>query len=309
MGISLGLYDDSTCPVTYPYNTCLEAGGGSQNFLIQNNLFDDMSGTTWGFGESSYAVSAGAFTNTVSRSFTRYFTYDHNTVNAGASPNINSCSFQYNLFGGGSWPPYESASTVQITYNVMPWPMCRDAATGPTAILPGTTFANNSMGISFNPQFLWDAAFPGQNNFVNSTANPDGRGANLAQLSQIEGMVKNGKVCATDVSSQVSVSRGGWHYSYGTNTYTETLTLINRGASSLSSVSVGIVGLSSFARLNSATGISVCGSSPGSPYQTPPLVGGSLAPGQSVAMNLTMSSSGSQTIGFNTLVLAGQGMR
>jgi hypothetical protein len=308
MGISLGLYDDSTCPVLYPYNTCLEAGGGSQNFFFQNNLFDDMSGTTWGFGESSYGVSAVAFTNTVSRYFTRYFTYDHNTINAGANTNINSCSYQYNLFGGGPWPPGESANTVQITNNVMPWPMCRDGATGPPAVLPGSIFSSNSMAISFTPQSAWTSSWP-NGNYVDGRATTDGRGANLSQLSSLEAMVKSGSVCAADVSSQVSVSRGGWHYSYGTNTYTETLTLTNRGNSTLSSLSVGILGLSNFATLNSASGTTFCGSSPGAPYQNTPNPALTLAPGQSVSLNLTMGSSIVQTIGFNTQVLAGLGLR
>lgn len=192
MGISLGLWDDSTCPSQFPFNTCLEAGGGSEGFTIQNNLFDDMSGATWGFGESSYGVSAVAFTSAVSRPFTRGFVYDHNTVVAGVGANINSCSFQYNLQGGGTFPPAESATSVAITNNVMPWPMCRDGATGPTAVLGGSMFARNTMAISFNPQAAWDAAWP-DGNYTDGRATSDGRGANLAGLAAMEAAVKAGK--------------------------------------------------------------------------------------------------------------------
>jgi hypothetical protein len=311
MGFVVGLYDDTTCPEVYPYETCLEAGGGAQNFLIQNNLMDDISGDTWGYGESSYLFLMTAFTIPgVTRPFTPEVVIDHNTFVSGGA-NINSCDLYYSLVGGAQypWPPTEPATSVQVSYNIFPFATCRDGATGPTAILPGTQFNHNSMAISFNLQSLWDDIFPGQGNLANSIVNPDGRGANLSYLSGIEAMVKSGSVCATDVSSQVSVSRGGQSSSNGTNAYTETLTLTNIGASTLSPLSVGILGLSNSVTLNSATGTTVCGSSPGAPYQNAPSSAVTLAPGQSVSLNLTMSSSVSQTIGFNTQVLAGPGLR
>jgi hypothetical protein len=48
------------------------------------------------------------------------------------------------------------------------------------------------MAISFNPQAVWDAVFPGQSNLANSTDNSDGRGANLQQLQTVEMLVKAG---------------------------------------------------------------------------------------------------------------------
>ena len=193
MGVLIGLYDDTTCPSIYPYNTCLEAGGGAQNFTLHNNLIDDLSGDTWGYGESSYFVLLTAMSiSGVTRPFTPGVVIDHNTVVSGGA-NINSCDLYYSIMGGGSvWPPTVPATSVQVTYNMFPYATCRDAATGPTAILPGTQFSHNSMAISFNPQSLWDAAFPGMGNLVNSTANPDGRGANLQQLQILETMVKAG---------------------------------------------------------------------------------------------------------------------
>jgi hypothetical protein len=67
-----------------------------------------------------------------------------------------------------------------------------DCATGPTALVGGSTYHHNTLVLSFEGQGVWDAAFPGQGNLVNTTSNPDGRGANLAQLAALEAMVKAG---------------------------------------------------------------------------------------------------------------------
>ena len=193
MGVVIGLYDDTTCPASHPYESCLEAGGGAQNFIIQNNLVDDLSGDHWGGGESSYGVLLTTVTTPgVTRPFTPGVIIDHNTFVSGGA-NINSCDLYYSVVGGAPWPPAKPATSVQVTYNLFPFPTCRDAATGPTAILPGTHFSHNSMAISFNPQSAWDAVFPGQSNMANSTANPDGRGANLDQLQTLEMMIKAGR--------------------------------------------------------------------------------------------------------------------
>jgi hypothetical protein len=191
MGMVIGLYDDNTCPKTYPLNKCLEAGGGSENFTVRNNLFDDVSGDKWGGGESSYLILMTALMGSdITRPFTKGLVIDHNTFISGGA-NINSCDLFYNLGGHGSWPPSQPATSVQVSYNIFPYVMCRDAATGPTAIIPGTKFHHNSMAISFNPQAAWDDAFPGQKNLV-TPANPDGRGANLKQLQALEAQVKAG---------------------------------------------------------------------------------------------------------------------
>jgi hypothetical protein len=115
--------------------------------------------------------------------------------------------------------------------------------------------------------------------------------------------------CAADVSSQVTVIRGGWHYNRAGNNYSETLTLTNTGASPVGPVSVVLDSLSSFAGLSTATGTTTCGALTGSPYQNVSLATGSLSPGQSAIVNIVATSSASQTIGFNTRVLAGSGVR
>jgi hypothetical protein len=114
--------------------------------------------------------------------------------------------------------------------------------------------------------------------------------------------------CATDVSSQVIVTRGGWKFNRATNSYGETLTLTNTGSTTLGPVSVVYDALSSFATVTSGGGTTSCGSLTGSFYQTPTgtVV---LSPGQSVAVFLVATSSTTQTILFNTRILAGNGIR
>jgi hypothetical protein len=204
MGVVIGLYDDSTCPAVHPYNTCLEAGGGSENFTFRNNLVDDLSGDHWGDGGSSYAFLLTTITAPgATRPFTPGVVIDHNTIVSGGA-NINSCDLYYSVVGG-AWPPAKAATSVQVTYNIFPFATCRDGATGPTAILPGTQFNHNSMAISFNPQAAWDTTFPGKSNLASSTANPDGRGANLQQLQSLETMVKSGRRPAS--SNSVGIPR------------------------------------------------------------------------------------------------------
>jgi hypothetical protein len=115
--------------------------------------------------------------------------------------------------------------------------------------------------------------------------------------------------CAADVSSQVTVTRGGWHYNRAGNNYSETLTLTNTGSTPVGPVSVVLDSLSSFAGLSSATGTTTCGALTGSPYQNASLANNSLSAGQSVSVNIVATSSAPQTIGFNTRVLAGSGIR
>jgi hypothetical protein len=115
--------------------------------------------------------------------------------------------------------------------------------------------------------------------------------------------------CAADISSKVTVSRGGWHYNRAGNNYSETLTLTNTGANPVGPVSVVLDSLSSFAGLSSATGTTTCGALTGSPYQNVSLANDSLSPGQSAIVNIVATSSTPQTIGFNTRVLAGSGIR
>ncbi len=99
--------------------------------------------------------------------------------------------------------------------------------------------------------------------------------------SPLTGITAN-PTCAADVSSQVTVARGGWKFqSRTTNSYAETLTLTNTGSSPVGPVSLVFDSLSSYATVTSGSGTTTCGALTGSFYQSP-TGAGMLNPGQSV---------------------------
>jgi predicted membrane-bound mannosyltransferase len=115
-------------------------------------------------------------------------------------------------------------------------------------------------------------------------------------------------VCAADVSSQVTVTRGGWKFNRATNSYGETLTLTNTGGTVVGPVSVVYDDVTSDVAITSSSGATTCGNLTGSYYQTPTGTA-MLAPGQSVPVYMVATTPISQTIQFNTRVLAGSGVR
>jgi hypothetical protein len=190
--------------------------------------------------------------------------------------------------------------------------------------------SSNGNGYSNGTQAVLEAYDPNnlQNQLYTSNNGSDGFGGGVrwAVPTVVQGKVyatatvgvSNGTIatfgpksptCATDVSSQVTVSRGGWHYNRPTNSYSETLTLTNTGSTTVGPVSVVMDQVSSFAAIAGATGTTTCGALTGSYYQNPPSGSDSLDPGQSVAINIVATSTQPQTIGFNTRVLAGTGIR
>ena len=196
-GISLGVFDSSCPSQGFTLAQCVEAGGGAENFTIKNNLFDDISGSTWGGGGASYGILTQALQQGKGfRNHSKNLVVDHNTIVAGSSPNANSASIFYD-FGlpsptGCSWNK-DTADDVHVTLNVFAFEMLKPCETGPGAVLPGSEFRGNSILSSFSSQAKWDAAFPGARITIGSTANRDQRGANLAQLSAIEVLVKAGQ--------------------------------------------------------------------------------------------------------------------
>ena len=186
-GINLGLYDDSV--VSSGFGTLAQAlAESSQNFFIWNNLFDDLDGVEWGYNITSQAINYfGA--NVIG--YPHFLVIDHNTIQFGPSVLPNSSSIDDNTNG---YPNFTgNASDVIITYNMLGDEIFTDGATGPTAVIHGATFNHNTIEQSYTNQVGWNAVFPGQSNIAQSKANPDGRGANLSQLSQIESMVRAGK--------------------------------------------------------------------------------------------------------------------
>jgi hypothetical protein len=115
-------------------------------------------------------------------------------------------------------------------------------------------------------------------------------------------------VCATDVSQQITVTRGGWQFNRSTNSYGETLTLSNTGNTTVGPVSVVYDDVSSGATVTSSTGTTTCGNLTGSFYQTP--AGTAIpAPGQKVQVFMVATNPSAATIQFSTRVLAGSGIR
>jgi hypothetical protein len=196
---SIGAYDNSYAIEAATQQEALHAGGGANNFLIKNNLCDDQSGSTWAFGQDTLGFSLNSLDIPgETQNYNRNMTIDHNTIVAGASPGFNSLSIQNSLDATNppcTVYPGPSADFV-VTYNMFPWPIGKDCSTGPDSFVGGASFSatinHNTLALSFDTQTTWDAAFPGQGNLVNSTSNPDGRGANLTQLSALEALIKAG---------------------------------------------------------------------------------------------------------------------
>jgi hypothetical protein len=194
-GISQGAFDTACPNQGFTLSQCLAAGGGADNFTIKNNLFDDISGSTWGGGGPSYGILTQALQQGPGvRNHSLNLLIDHNTFNPGASPNINSAGlyFDFSLPSGCAWNS-GLAPDVQITSNIFAFDMIKPCETGPGAVLPGSIFRNNTILFSFSSQAKWDAAFPGAGLIIGSKANPeDQRGANLTQLSALEVLIKEG---------------------------------------------------------------------------------------------------------------------
>jgi hypothetical protein len=114
--------------------------------------------------------------------------------------------------------------------------------------------------------------------------------------------------CAADVSSSVSVTRGGYVLNLATKRYAQTVTLTNASAIPIQGpISMVLDGLGSDASLFNATGSTDALFPPaGDPYISS---NAGLAPGQSVSIALQFTDPTRATIGYTTRVLAGPGTR
>jgi hypothetical protein len=112
--------------------------------------------------------------------------------------------------------------------------------------------------------------------------------------------------CASDVTAQITVKRGGFTYNSGTQRFLQTLTLTNSGTAAIAApLYLVLDDLSSNANLSNASGTTSCTSS-GNPYiltsQT-----GSLAPAQSVTVQLQFANPTEASITYTTQILSGAG--
>lgn len=112
-----------------------------------------------------------------------------------------------------------------------------------------------------------------------------------------------------DVSSQVSIIRGGYSYNRSLGRFVQTVTLKNTGSSAISGpVSLVLDSLSANATLANQSGVTSVVTPAGSPYINVTL-GGGLAPGVSASVVLQFADPKMAAITYNTRVLSGVGSR
>lgn len=115
--------------------------------------------------------------------------------------------------------------------------------------------------------------------------------------------VQTQSACATDVTPQVSITRGGYRFSHLTNSFVETVTLTNTGAA-LSNASLVLDNLSAGVTLSGEGGTTQCSTPLGSPWIA---IAGGLASGKSVSLTLAFSDPTKAAIQYTTRVLSGAG--
>jgi hypothetical protein len=116
-------------------------------------------------------------------------------------------------------------------------------------------------------------------------------------------VLKLGPVCATDISSSVSVTRSGYSYNPLSRRYAQTVTLKNNSGSPIAGpISLALDGLTANATLFNPAGTTACAVPLGSPYVT---VAGPLAPGSSASVVLQFTDPMKTGFNYSTRVLAG----
>jgi len=113
--------------------------------------------------------------------------------------------------------------------------------------------------------------------------------------------------CATDVSPQVQVTRGGFGYNFATGRFAQTVTLKNTSASAITGpLSLVLDSLSGNATLFNPSGTTSCAAPAGSPFIN---LAGGLTPGASAALALQFTDPNRTGITYATRVLAGSAGR
>jgi hypothetical protein len=110
--------------------------------------------------------------------------------------------------------------------------------------------------------------------------------------------------CASNVTSNVTVTRTGYRLIRGTNTYAQTVVVTNVGAP-LTGGALALDGLNANVTLQSPTGTTACAAPIGSPFVALP----PLSSGQAVTLVLQFSNPSQVSIGYQVRVLAGAGAR
>lgn len=111
--------------------------------------------------------------------------------------------------------------------------------------------------------------------------------------------------CASNVSGQTTVTRGGFRFDHSRNVFVQTVTVRNNGPA-LSSISLVLDDLSSDAKLTDSGGATQCAAPLASPWIAIPET---LATGESSSVILTFSDTSMGAIRYTTRVLAGKGVQ
>jgi len=112
---------------------------------------------------------------------------------------------------------------------------------------------------------------------------------------------------AADVTSQVSVSGGGFVFNRATRRYVQTVTIRNNGNVIAGPVSLVLDGLTPGAALFNPSGTTQYAPPGGSPYQN--AAGTSLGHGDTLTLVLQLTYAGSARLNYSPRVLAGPGAR
>ena len=195
-------------------------------------------------------------------------------------------------------------------------------AVGPFGTIPTAVNDNGVIaGIFFDGSGSHGFLSPGINTFSTFDA------AGSTSATQINGINNNGVIVGTytdssnvghgfafipgggaptDVSSQVSVTRGGFRFNFTTHQFIQADTLTNNSASAIAGpIYLVLDNLSANVSLANATGVTANVAPLGSPFITVVTSSGSLAPGAQVSINLLFNDPPKSPITYNTRVLAG----
>ena len=111
----------------------------------------------------------------------------------------------------------------------------------------------------------------------------------------------------TDVTGQITVSRGGYRLNRATGRFVQTVKLTNKGGALTGPVSLVLDSLSANASLFNKTGVTSVLIPAGSPYLD--VILGSMAAGASISVTLEFNDPTKAAINYSTRVLAGTGSR
>jgi Concanavalin A-like lectin/glucanases superfamily len=117
-----------------------------------------------------------------------------------------------------------------------------------------------------------------------------------------------GPACASDVTSQFTISRSGYRYNNASGRFAQVVTLTNRGADILGPFALTLTGLSSNATLFNQAGTTTCSAHQGSPFAVVD-PGSTWTSGQTLTVNLEFVDPSKTGITYTPEVLAGSSNR